>query len=179
MAWLERQLNDAAKGGIILSIADIEDQNIQLSNNDDIKKSPELRIIKSMMNSKFDFVQRSTEILIPKQYGIKELPNITISPSRSASVFQPTSFDSEMYLNMALVAQMLRSEIRRNVNSISEEPSLRKLRTMQSYSSLLDILLPETANEYKHDCQEKTGEVHLGSVISYLIDQLKSRLDAF
>ena len=86
-----------------------------------------------------------------------------------------------MYLNMILVAQMLRSEIRQNVNNISDETSLQDPRAMPSYSSLhvfLDILLTENANEYKHDFQEgKKGEVHLDrkNAIPYLIDQLKSR----
>ena len=189
MAWLERQLSDAAKDGIILSMADIEERYMQLSNNDDLMHSPELRrqfnhMIKCMMKLKFDFVQRQTDILIPKQYGYKELPSIDISPSRSASVsfqaFQPTSFDSEMYFNMVLVTQMLRTEIKQNVNSISEEQRLRKQRNMPSYSSLqvfLDLMLTENANEFYHCCQEEKGEVYLvrKNVISYLFDQLKSR----
>ena len=61
IAWLEHQLNDAAKGGIILSIPDIEDHYTQQSRNDDLKNSPEQRskfkhVLKLMMNTKFDFV---------------------------------------------------------------------------------------------------------------------------
>ena len=181
MAWLERQLNDAAESGITLSMPDIEDHYIQQSKNDDLKKSPELRrkfshVIKLMMKPKFELVKRPTDILIPKQYGYKCLPGTESRSSPGVSVpfqmLKPTAFDSEMYINMLLVAQTLRSEIKQNRHSMSNQSTSSNTRAVSScsnFDTFIDLLLTEDGNECSSDGQVDQGDEPLGKeqIISF------------